>query len=92
MTCTPDNQTKFETEQVNTKKCEACGLFVKIFKYRSCEERFKWNENQGVDVLKPIREAERAAAFQTGKVNTANLVGPDSKDTKSPKKPTRRGR
>lgn len=94
--CTPDNKTAFEEQVEYTAYCQLCNCHVKIFKYRSCEARLNALEAEGEDVYKEIREAEKFAAAQTGKVNTSLLVpSPASKKpttTKDPKKFSRRGR
>lgn len=86
MTCTPDNKTKFETEQDYTVRCEACNLFVKLYKYRSCEERFEWNAKQGVDVFQTVKEIEKLSGSLPAKPAKV------SKEKKDPNKQNRRGR
>ena len=86
--CIVDNKTCFEAEQPYTVKCEACNLWCKIFKYRSCEDRFEWNAQQGIDVFKDVKEIERLSNSQQG-IGGKSIQKPGEKSTK---KPTRRGR
>lgn len=96
--CQIDNKTHFEEKIDYTVFCATCSCHVKIYKYRSCEARLNALEAEGEDVYREIREAEKMAAAQTGKVNTSLLVpSPASKKatataTKDSKKFSRRGR
>lgn len=91
MTCKPDNEKTFTTEQPYTKKCEACSLFCKIWHYRQCTDRFAWNEDQGVDVFKEVRDQEKAAAYQMGQ--TASTPKKEKKPgEKTPQRHNRRRR
>jgi hypothetical protein len=95
MACQVNNTTHFENKEEYSTHCSVCQLFVKIYKYRSCEDRLKALEAAGEDVFKSIREAEQLAAAQTGRVNTSTLASSSvKKDTnpKDPKKASRRGR
>lgn len=69
MTCKPDNNLIFNDKQDDfCTKCEACGYFVKLRHYRSCQARIDWNlENGDKKILDSIYEANRLAQTMTGK-------------------------
>ena len=85
MTCKPDNKRIFEKEVVYSTKCEICKLFVKYQHYRSCEDRFKAHQEQGNDILAPVKEANRIAQAQTGQ-KIAPVDGVEAIDAPVPKK------
>lgn len=93
--CEIDRKTVFEEEQFYTIKCEACGKFCKLYKYRSCQERFQWNSDNGLDIFKEYRQLEGQAFAQMG-ISPPNTirssdVSSENQNNKS-KKNNRRGR
>lgn len=79
----------FEEEQPYTMFCEACQLWAKIPKYRSCPKRHAYLLSQGVDVFAPINVHSRVASAQQG---VGNRVGTTVEAIDNPKKQSRRGR
>ena len=92
MICQVDNKTTFQQEEPYTVMCEACSLFCKVYKYRSCEDRFKWCNENNIDIFEEYRQIDKLAASQMGV--SGNAPPPPSKviDSTIPKKPSRRGR
>lgn len=91
MPCQTDGVKVFDTEEPYTVQCEACQKHCKIFHYRSCEERHKWNAEQGNDVFAALREADRIARHQMGQ--GVGLPPSPGKTENSPRPPSRhRGR
>ena len=74
-----DNKKVFTEEQHYTTKCEACNLFCKIDKYRSCEARHRWNSENGIDVFAPLAALDNMARAQQGFSN-GSLTSPQSPD------------
>lgn len=91
MVCQVDNKNTFATEEPYTQKCEACSLYVKVYKLRSCEDRFKWCDENGIDLFKEFRELDKIAKFQSGEAAVLPKTSL-AKQNSTPKKPTRRGR
>lgn len=75
MICKIDDKKTFAEEQDYTVKCEACNLWCKVDRYRSCEERHAWNKEQGVDVFRSLSAIDRLAQVQQGVSDSATLPG-----------------
>lgn len=88
MVCKPDNNLVFEEEEFYTAFCDVCNCWVKIYKFRGCEERHKALEAKGVDIFKELREIEKIASFQMGEAPSIL----SSQKPNKPTKPSRRGR
>ncbi len=93
MICKVDNKIIFKDKTFYCIKCEICDLNVKVYHYRSCEDRIKANLEQGNDILKPLREANKIFSQQLGipVSDPGEQFKPEQKPSNSPSN-KRRGR
>lgn len=93
MICKIDNKAVFEGEEFNTTFCEACEHFCKIYHYRACEERHKWNLEKGIDVFSQQQMLDKIAGVQQkAPVDPTSPQSKQSPPKKDPRNTRHRGR
>lgn len=89
--CQVDNKIIFDYEEDYTTQCECCNLFCKIYHYRACLKRHKWNLDNNIDIFERVREADKLAQAQLG-IKIDSKLPPKKQDDKKEKKKISRHR